>query len=95
MAEALDPFSETAVVPAAALVDIGDLAGPAGVEIALENIGGEVVLAPHRPAGRAARKICPRDVHRRVSFLDAALCRWRTLPQSDSGAAFDITTNRP
>ena len=39
VAEALDPFSETAVGPAPALIDIGDLAGPAGVEIALENIG--------------------------------------------------------
>ena len=44
-AEARDAVGELAVGPAAARIDEGRLVGAAGVEIALENVGGEIVVA--------------------------------------------------
>ena len=45
MTETLDAFGEFAIGPALALIDVSELAGTAGVQIALENIGGEIVIA--------------------------------------------------
>ena len=50
MTETLDTLGEFAIGPACALIDVGELAGAAGVQIALENIGGEIVVA-QRPVG--------------------------------------------
>ena len=51
MAEALDPLGKLAISVLAAVVDIGELAAAAGVEIALEDIGGEIVVAGDRRFG--------------------------------------------
>ena len=48
VAEAVDAFGERAVGPALALVDIDKPAGSAGVEIAPENVGREIVVARNR-----------------------------------------------
>ena len=45
MAETLDAFGEIAISVFAAMIDEGDLVGAAGVEIALEDVGGEIVIA--------------------------------------------------
>jgi hypothetical protein len=48
MTEAFDALGELAVAPAFAVIDESELAGAAGIEIALENIGGEIVFARDR-----------------------------------------------
>jgi hypothetical protein len=67
MAEAIDALGERAVGPALALIDIGKLVGAAGVEIALEDIGREIVVARNRVDGRAAPQARLSDIHRGVS----------------------------
>ena len=54
-AEALHPFRQRAVAPGAAPIDERGLAGPPGGEIALQNIGREIVLRRHRADGRLRR----------------------------------------
>ena len=58
MTEAFDAPGEIAIGPALvrrtlALIDIGELAGATGVEIALEDVGGEIVIARDRFERRA------------------------------------------
>ena len=66
VAEALDALGEIAVGPAAARIDKGQFCGTAGIEIALENVGGEIVVARDRAFGRTRRQIRLSDIHRRV-----------------------------
>ena len=80
VAETLDAVGECAVGPAAALIDEGDLVGPAGIEIALENIGGEIVGARDRGVGRERREIGLREVSSRC-FLPARRVIARHLPR--------------
>ena len=58
VAEALDAFGQFAIGIAAALVDERDLPGASGIEIALEDIGGEIVVARYR-LDRGARRRRP------------------------------------
>src|SRR5579864_6594695 len=48
MAEPLDAVGEIGVAVFAAMIDEGDLVGAAGGEIALQDVGGEIVVARHR-----------------------------------------------
>ncbi len=54
MAEALDALGKLAIGAGAAVIDEGGFAAAAGVEIALEDIGGEIVIARDRGRGRSA-----------------------------------------
>ena len=56
VAEALDALGKLAIGPAAARIDKGEFAGAAGIEIALENIGGEIVVARDRVGGARGAK---------------------------------------
>jgi hypothetical protein len=51
MAEPLDAVGEIGIAVFAAMIDEGDLVGAAGVEIALQDVGGEIVVARHRGRG--------------------------------------------
>src|SRR5262245_63441598 len=53
MAEAVRTLGELAIGPTSARVDIGRLAGAPCFEIALDDVGGEVVAARDRVEGRA------------------------------------------
>lgn len=64
--ETFDALGKLPVSAAAAVVDIGELAGAAGVEIAFENVGGEVVVARHAVSGRARPQARLSDGHCRV-----------------------------
>ena len=75
MAEALDPAGEVGIAVAAARIDEGGLAAAAGVEIALEDIGGEIVIARDRGRRRAWRNA----THRK--FLPATGGPWPTPAQ--------------
>ena len=59
MAEALDPRRQRRVGVAAAVIDIGDLVAAAGIEIALEDVGGEIVVARNGVGGRTHRGVSP------------------------------------
>jgi hypothetical protein len=54
------------------MIDEGELAGAAGVEIALENIGGEIVFARHRFERRAQERARLRNIHRAFPPLERA-----------------------
>ena len=71
IAEAIDPVGELTVGPASARIDIGRLAGAAGVEIALQYVGGEVVAARNRSDGRAGIDF------RRERIGSFGECHWR------------------
>ncbi len=60
MAEALHPVGELAVGPASARIDIGGLVGAAGGEIALQHVGGKIVVARDLVASRARPRARPR-----------------------------------
>ena len=81
MAEALDPLGKLAISVLAAVIDIGDFAAAAGVEIALEDIGGEIVVAGN---GRFRRRphVRRRIIHRCVS-------------SSATGFAHPLPTTKP
>ncbi len=68
VAEALGALGEIGIAVFAAMIDEGDLAGAAGIEIALENVGGEIVVARDRGHGR--RRI-RRHVRRAVLRSDS------------------------
>ena len=79
--EALDARRQRRVAVAAAMIDIGDFLAAPGVEIALENVGGEVVVARHgvdwrAHLGRSSQGMdkLPTHAHRK------ALCRRRNRP---------------
>jgi len=70
MAEALDALGEVAVGPTLvrrtlAVIDVSKLAGAAGAEIALEDVGGEIVVALRRSSRSSGRRIWLHDIHRR------------------------------
>jgi hypothetical protein len=46
-------------------IDISELAGAAGVEIALEDVGSEIVVALRRRNRYCGRRIWLHDIHRR------------------------------
>src|SRR5664280_3181022 len=54
-AEARDMVGELAIGQRAARVDIGRLVGAAGCEVALQHVGGEIVIAWDRAHGFATR----------------------------------------
>ena len=56
MGKTLHALRKLAVAVAAAMIDEGDLAAAAGVEIALEDIGREIVVARDGVSGRARRQ---------------------------------------
>ena len=86
--EARDAVGELAVGPGAARIDEGRLVGTAGLEIAVEDVGGEIVVArdrAHRSGRRHIRARLGRNSH---SHSPAeyrtncdALCRRRQQPQ--------------
>ena len=53
IAEAIDALRELAIGPASARIDVDRLPGAPGREVALEDVGGEVVAARDRLDGRA------------------------------------------
>ena len=59
LAEAIDPVGKRGIGVLAAVIDIGEFVAAAGVEIALEDIGGEIVVARD---GRFRRRIAHRGV---------------------------------
>src|SRR4029079_13312984 len=67
------------------MIDEGDLAGPPGVEIALENISGEIVFARDRREHRVLKRARLSDIHRALPPLDRASTpsRSRSLVEHD------------
>ena len=63
----VDARCQIAIGPTLALIDISELAGAAGFEIALEDVGGEIVVARDRIGGHARRQVRLSDIHRGVS----------------------------
>ena len=57
--EALDAGRQRRIAIAAAVIDIGDFLAAPGVEITLEDVGGEVVIARHGVDGRGHRGFLP------------------------------------
>ena len=57
MTEALDPRRQRRIAVAAAVIDIGDFLAAPGVEIALEDVGGEIVVARHGVDWRTHRGV--------------------------------------
>ena len=89
MAEALDPLGKLGIGVLAAVIDIGEFVAAAGVEIALEDIGGEIVVArdggfrrriAHRGVSSSARAFAhplPTTKH----YADVKIRRqWRCRP---------------
>ena len=80
MAEALDAVGELAVAPCPVRIDEGGLAGAAGGEISVQDIGREIVVARDRIGGRRGRQRSRIDRHRGVSpqdkhYAEGEICR--------------------
>jgi hypothetical protein len=65
--ETFDTLGEIAIGPDFAVIDMGGLVGAARVEVALENIRSEIVIARDSIRGRRRRRPRLIDIHRGVS----------------------------
>ena len=98
-AEALDAVGELAVGPGAARIDERGLVGAAGLEVAVQDVGREIVVARNRARPGGHRRVPPVRGHRPQQSshplqTDAVLCRWDTaaaiVPPNDTKTSTNV-----
>ena len=84
-AEAIGAAGELAVGQGFPRVDEGDFRRAAGVEIARQDVGGEIVIARNRISGHGRGRLWLHDVHRRFLPGPLVIAHLRPTPTHYGG----------
>jgi len=76
VAEAVDALGKVAIGPALLLIDIGELAGAAGIKIAFKKVGGEIEVA----RDRRRRGGLARLARARLDEIPRGVSSWLLVP---------------